>query len=303
MTSERSAVTVAEILRELDCALSEHMAWLKVWHRAFLCGDSGLRDDLADDPRDLGRFGTWYVRNQHQGLVSQPAIRALATLHREIHERAYALAKTVRDDGFLSSNDYDAFMDLAASFVADARRLEKAFARASSDLDPLTGLHNRQAMSAGLERERERALRVGRPCCFALADLDHFKSVNDRYGHAVGDQVLMMAAECFLATLRPYDTVYRYGGEEFLFCLPDVSETVAKTILDRVLDQLRTRSVLAGDGKTLSISCSFGVAQVDPKATWEQTIEHADQALYHAKKNGRGQVWLWSGDGGARTTG
>ena len=302
MTSERSAVTVGEIVKELDSALSEHMAWLKVWHRAFLCGERGSRDDLAEDPRDLGRFGTWYVRNQHQGLVSQPAIRALATLHREIHDRAYALARTARG-GAMAPEDYDEFMDMAAAFVADARRLEKAFARASSDLDPLTGLHNRQAMPDELERERERALRVGRPCCFALADLDRFKSVNDRYGHAVGDQVLMMAAECFLAALRPYDTVYRYGGEEFLFCLPDVSEAVAKTILERVLHQLGTRSVPAGDGKLLSVNCSFGVAQVDPETSWEETVERADQALYHAKNNGRGQVWLWSGDGGAPKTG
>ena len=297
MESSRAPLTTRDVLAELDQALSEHMAWLKAWHRVFLCGEQPFANDLADDPRDLGRFGAWYVKNQHHGLVNQPAIRTLANLHQDMHERAYALAQTVRDRVPIATGDYDAFMDAAAAFVTHARRLEKAFASANSDLDPLTGLHNRQAMNRDLRRERSRALRLGRPSCFALADLDHFKSVNDTHGHAAGDQVLMATAECLLGALRPYDTVYRYGGEEFLICLPDVSAPMAVAVIERLRRALGSRSIALAGGGALSVTCSFGIAQVDPDATVEQIIERADQALYEAKRTGRDRICIWEEGG------
>jgi len=295
------SVTVREILVELDQALIDHMVWLKVWHRALLCAAPLGAREWADAPGDLGRFGAWYVRNQHKGLVNQPAIHELAALHREMHERARVLAQSVRAGTSVSRKDYDAFMDTAASFVIHMRRLERAFSRASSDLDPLTGLHNRQVMARELERERSRALRANRPCCFAIADLDHFKAVNDTHGHAIGDRVLVATAECFLATLRPYDTVYRYGGEEFLLCLPDAPADIARRILERVIGELRAKSITVREGHTLSITCSFGVAQVDPDATVEETVKRADQALYRAKNEGRDRVCVWRGATEAKT--
>jgi diguanylate cyclase len=295
------SVTVREILVELDQALNDHMVWLKVWHRALLCAEAPGAREWSDAPGDLGRFGAWYVRNQHKGLVNQPAIRDLAGLHREMHERAHALVQVARAAASIPRKDYDAFMDTAAAFVIHTRRLEKAFARASSDLDPLTGLHNRQVMSRELERERARALRANRPCCFALADLDHFKAVNDTHGHAVGDRVLVAVAECFLSTLRPYDTIYRYGGEEFLLCLPDAPADIACRILERVLGELRAKSVTVREGLALSTTCSFGVAQVDPDATVEEIVKRADQALYRAKNEGRDRVCVWRGSAEAKT--
>ena len=295
MASSREPLTTRDVLVELDQALSEHMAWLKAWHRVFLCGEQPFAGERADDPRDLGRFGAWYVKNRHQSLVNQPALRTLANLHRDMHERAYALAQTARSGMTVAASDYDAFMDAAAAFVTHARRLEKAFASASADLDPLTGLHNRHAMNRDLQREWSRALRLRRPSCFALADLDHFKSINDTHGHAVGDQVLAATAERLLGALRPYDTVYRYGGEEFLVCLPDVSAPMAVAIIERLLRELRSGSIALADGGSLSVTCSFGVAQVDSEATVEQIIEHADQALYEAKRTGRDRICVWEG--------
>lgn len=299
MAPIRTSLTTRDVLVELDQALGDHMAWLKAWHRVFLCGAQVSPSENLDDPRDLGRFGAWYVKNQHHGLVSQPALRTLANLHQEMHERAYALARTARSGAPVAVIDYDAFMDAAAAFVTHARRLEKAFASASSDLDPLTGLHNRQAMNRDLRRERARALRLDRPACFALADLDHFKSVNDTHGHGAGDQVLIATAECLLGALRPYDTVYRYGGEEFLICLPDLSAPMAVAVIERLLWAVRSRTIAVDGGGSLSVTCSFGLAQVDPDATVEEIIERADRALYEAKRTGRDRICVWQDGGGA----
>ena len=115
------SVTVREILVELDQALNDHMVWLKVWHRALLCAETPGAREWADAPGDLGRFGAWYVRNQHKGLVNQPVIRELASLHREMHERARALVLLARAGTPVPQKDYDAFMDTAAAFVNHTR--------------------------------------------------------------------------------------------------------------------------------------------------------------------------------------
>lgn len=287
------AVTTQEILEELDQAIAEHMAWLKVWHRALLCGGTTSIRDLDSDPDDLGRFGVWYMKNQHSGLVDQQALRSLANRYLDMRARARKLMHKVADGDQLPPQEYDAFMDNAAAFVAQARRLEKAFAAASSHLDPLTGLHNRQVMDMDLERERERFIRTGHPCCVALGDIDHFKAVNDEHGHAAGDKVLFATSECFLRHMRPYDSVYRYGGEEFLFCLLDIDAATAAKIMDRLRGILANNRLSLDDGTELRITASFGIAQMDEQATAQDVIERADKALYAAKLGGRNQVCVW----------
>ena len=115
------------------------------------------------------------------------------------------------------------------------------------------------------------------------------------------DRVLVAAAECFLAALRPYDTVYRYGGEEFLFCLPDAPADIAQKILERVLGELRSKSITVHEGRTVSVTCSFGIAQVDADATVDETVKRADRALYQAKNEGRDRVCIWDGADEAAT--
>lgn len=293
----RVTVTPQDILEELDLAITDHMAWLGQWHRGLLCREDEPPQprELAYDPHHLCRFGSWYVKHQHLGLVNQPAIRNLARLHRDMHDQAASLAETARAGEAIPRAGHDAFMDRAKAFIAQTRRLEKAFAHASSDLDPLTGLHNRQAMLRDLEKERERALRTGRPCCIALADLDRFKSVNDTYGHGAGDAVLLFAAECYLSHVRPYDMVYRYGGEEFLFCLPDTDLKAAWTVLDRVRHELEKRPAPLPSGEDLNVTVSIGVAEVHESRTLQRTMELADQALYEAKETGRNRVVGWDG--------
>jgi diguanylate cyclase (GGDEF)-like protein len=286
-------VRVQDLLRELDLALQEHFIWLKTWHRALLCGPAEGVVSLSSEASDLGRFGTWFLRNQHSGLVNQPAVRSIARLHEDLRERARALAARAVDGGDLPAADYDAFMEAASAFVLQVRRLERAFTAVFSDVDPLTGVLNRQAMRRELERERARAVRTGRQCTLAIADLDHFKAVNDRHGHAAGDRVLTAAAELFAGGLRAYDSVYRYGGEEFLFCLPEAPIETARQILERILDALSARPIPLADGTQLAVTCSFGIAEMTPDAGIEETIARADQALYAAKKRGRARVCAW----------
>lgn len=296
-----SHVSSGELLDELDRAISSHLIWLGIWHKGILgLGGQGQRrgsgptgGELPADIGHLDRFGSWFVRNQHKGLVNQPAIRAVAKLHKDIHDDAQAVTAAVQAGGAVDEAVYDRVMALSRDFVAQARRLENAFAQASSDLDPLTGLNNRQAMMRNLALERERALRGGQPCCLALGDLDHFKSVNDTYGHSAGDVVLATAAEVFQSHIRPYDAVYRHGGEEFLFCLPNADPAAAMAVLDRLRRGLEDCTMRFDSGETLNVTGSFGIAPVTKANSLEQTIEFADQALYSAKDQGRNRVVAW----------
>ncbi|MFZ1415506.1 MAG: diguanylate cyclase [Defluviicoccus sp.] len=291
--ADGNGVRVQDLLSALDLAVQEHFIWLKAWHHALLCGPTEGVVSLSSEASDLGRFGTWFLRNQHLSLVNQPAVRSIARLHEDLRERARALAARAVEGGGLPAADYDAFMDAASAFVLQVRRLERAFTAAFSDVDPLTGVLNRHAMRRELEREHARALRTGRPCALAIADLDHFKAVNDRHGHATGDRVLANAAELFAGGLRAYDSVYRYGGEEFLFCLPEAPIEVARQILQRMLDSLSAHVIPLADGTQIAVTCSFGVAEITPDASIEETIARADQALYAAKKQGRARVCTW----------
>jgi two-component system cell cycle response regulator len=156
--------------------------------------------------------------------------------------------------------------------------------------DHLTGLWNRRMMLDHLDRERSRAGRNKRPLAVAIADLDHFKEINDRHGHAAGDAVLKCAAGRMRAVLRDYDAIGRYGGEEFLIVMPERTVPEAVGIVERARMAVGAEPIDAGDAR-VSISLSVGVA-------WSATatedgaalIHAADQALYRAKAAGRNRA-------------
>jgi len=165
----------------------------------------------------------------------------------------------------------------------------KAFLAQQAKQDFLTGLLNRGAISQVIEQEMERAQRERSSLTVVMVDLDHFKEVNDSYGHLFGDDVLREFAKRLSSNLRPYDRAGRFGGEEFLVVMPGLSQDS----LDRIRNlhrQVTLDSFVVGS-VSLRISCSFGVAQFRPELnTLESLLNLADKALYAAKANGRDRV-------------
>lgn len=279
----------ADILRALDAAIEEQGRWATRWHRALVCGLPPAEDVVADRSEELTEFGRWHAAHRGDPLLSQDAVRELWEAYEAMHQAARIVA---RDGvgGQVPPRDYDAAVDKADAFLMRARRIRDAFRKAVSDLDPLTGLSNRTTMNAELAAEYERAVRTGTPCCLALSDIDHFKKVNDTYGHAVGDQVLAAAAGRFLSRMRPYDMIYRYGGEEFLVCLPNADRETAEAVLERLRAALSDRLIPLEDGQMLAVTSSFGFAEIDGDTALKAVIERADRALYRAKQSGRNRV-------------
>ena len=165
--------------------------------------------------------------------------------------------------------------------------------------DGLTGLRNRRFLDQQLEQEVGRAWRSEHPLSVAMLDIDHFKSVNDTYGHQVGDECLRMVGEILHAALRsPSDTGARYGGEEFVMILPDTSRAEALAVVERVRERIHAARVEC-EGVVLALTVSAGVTghRVDESVTPDQLLVEADEALYYAKESGRDRACAY-GDWG-----
>lgn len=154
--------------------------------------------------------------------------------------------------------------------------------------DPLTGLPNHRAMVTVLDQELERAHRFGRPCALLFLDLDHFKALNDGYGHAAGDTVLREVAAVARRALRGVDVLGRWGGEEFIALLPETDAQAALDVAERVRAVVAAHPFPVGGGAHLS--CSIGVAAHPDAATRDGLVDAADRAMYAAKRLGRNQA-------------
>lgn len=277
----------------IDAALEEQADWLRMWHRALVCGLPPARDVVSAEQPPAGRFGKWFDINSERGLLDQPVFKQLWPAYAEMHALGCGLARKAAGGERLSAAEYDAFMDKAQSFAATARRIRDAFQRAVYDLDPLTGVHSRRCMMTALERERERSIRTGNAVYVGLCDIDKFKAVNDEHGHLAGDSVLLAVAGRLIANLRPYDAIYRFGGDEFLLAFAETDGEQAVGIADRLRASIGRMKVLPSDGVALSVTATFGLCVLDPGEPVETTIQRADVALYQAKRDGRNRVVLW----------
>ncbi len=180
-------------------------------------------------------------------------------------------------------------LDLQAELVAARENL-----RYQATHDGMTGLLNRTASMEALHAELERANRQGTSVCLMLADIDHFKHVNDTYGHTTGDAVLCEAAHRMRASVRGYDIVGRYGGEEFLIILPGCDADAAKGQADRIR-ALITDEPVRLPNRTISFTISIGTAVTQSPSIEDidSLIQAADTALYEAKMQGRNRAVLF----------
>jgi diguanylate cyclase (GGDEF)-like protein len=157
--------------------------------------------------------------------------------------------------------------------------------------DFLTKMLNRAEILSSLKRELSRSERESKPVAIVMADVDHFKQINDSLGHAVGDAVLKEVAARLKSDLRPYDLVGRYGGEEFLLVLPNCSLQVATRRAEEIR-HLVCKDAIATTFSTVPVTVSMGVTAADGKQniTVEELLHQADKALYAAKESGRNRV-------------
>lgn len=213
------------------------------------------------------------------GLLTQ-SIQSRTSLSREAEYRmtSHPNAGIARVTVFPLGDDLHA---LVLEDITDLRKAQDALERASRT-DALTGLANRRVFRETLEAEHSRTRRYGRPYSVLLADIDHYKDLNDAYGHAYGDQVLVRVGDLIVESLRDHDLVARWGGEEFSMLLPETESVEAKAVAEKLRTTLESAELHA----TVSIGGAVNDGSQDP----ERTLIAADTSLQKAKKMGRNRV-------------
>ena len=178
----------------------------------------------------------------------------------------------------------------------EERKTAQADLEKLAGMDPLTGVLNRREFFLLGEREVSPALQAGRPLTAILFDLDHFKRINDTYGHAVGDMALIQATKTARESLRQGEIIGRYGGDEFVILLPGSNSIQAQQIAERLREKIASQ-VLSTTKGDLSLTLSFGIAELEQSdpSTLETLLAHADEALYIAKRAGRNQLAVYNG--------
>ncbi len=166
-----------------------------------------------------------------------------------------------------------------------------------SSRDALTGLYNRWFVMEKIDSELNRALRHGSPMSLLMLDVDHFKRINDTWGHSAGDQVLQGIGKLLRECCRVYDVPGRYGGEEFCIVLPETKTDNTTTVAERIRRRLETTELQCGD-ISIAVTASIGIAGMDAPSDGDSLspaglIERADRALYTAKNRGRNRVEMW----------
>ncbi|MFZ1416438.1 MAG: diguanylate cyclase [Defluviicoccus sp.] len=287
------------IVRRLAPALQEHGAWVRRVHTMLICRTRPAAEDLAPEGLRATELARWFREEETEYIRRHPHYAEAAESYRQVRVLAADLLRAIAGDDRIASADYGAFAGAVARFEENMEALISGLWMLLRETDPLTGIATLPALMPRLQQERDRLQRTHNFCSVCMIDLDHFKEVNDRYGHAVGNKVLEAVSRYFASRLRRYDQVCRYGGEEFVIMLPDTDLEAAVPIIERLRAGLARLPVILDDGTRLTITGSFGIAPLTPAEPVHASIEHADHAMYEAKRAGRNQVRLWQEPGTA----
>jgi diguanylate cyclase (GGDEF)-like protein len=285
---------LCKALEQLEQAAHDHAEWHDDLLRAIVCRLPGDPDDLTENAHQLCRFGQWYYERASDELRSQPTFAAMEVEHRRLHRIGARLLLAGAADAPIMRTDYE---DLVASSARLHLQIESLMQQIRGQLrnrDALTGAYDRAEMLPALRDWHEVARRHVQPCCIVFMDLDHLKEINDSCGHPVGDEVLAGVVRYLIDHLRPYDKVFRYGGDEFVIALPGADLAAGQAVIRHIRDGLgRMRLVAAPGGIDMRVTASFGLALLDPDVSVEDCIDRADQALLLAKAAGRNHAINW----------
>ncbi|EDZ63748.1 protein containing GGDEF domain [Sulfurimonas gotlandica GD1] len=209
-------------------------------------------------------------------------------LHERLHQLQERVLVEYKNNGLVSENTYEDFAVVEFQFIQKLTALVIESENYEKNFDGLTNIFNRKYFFEKVEYDFSKARRTRTDFTIVMADIDHFKQINDKYGHQVGDEVLVEISKLFVEHIRAYDIVARYGGEEFVFFIySDAKETM--TIFKRIEKMLQDQIFEIYNHK-IELKCSFGMAQDRDKLSIYELVSLADKALYEAKKLGRNQI-------------
>ncbi len=284
---------IKHIVHMLEQGLEEHSKWMQLWNSKAICHLNFPKNYLDKEAHQECEFAKWFQSCKGKEWLHQVDYDSITTSHKAMHFEGQHLAEMIQNNKPVSEEDYYKFVNSEWSFANQLQKLKDKITRLQISFDPLTGVFNRQAMMPVLLQEQAYVQRDNKQCGLAMADLDKFKRINDTYGHANGDIVLKCVADFLRTNLRPYDALFRYGGEEFLFCLPSADIETGISLLDRIRMELEQLPIKLSSNEIITTTISMGITQLQSNSSVEDCIIKADEALYEAKNRGRNQVVAW----------
>ncbi|HOO90849.1 MAG TPA: diguanylate cyclase, partial [Syntrophales bacterium] len=284
---------IRKILVQLDQAIYTHNQWYDYLLRNLVCNLLQDSSDMEEDAHRKCRFGQWYYMQAPDELKSHPGFIAMEAEHERMHQLAAKLLATEAAGEIISLIDYENFNHSINTVRLQLQTLKHEMEDSLYNHDTLTHAYSRIGMLTRLRELQDFVKRNVQSSCIVMMDLDHFKLINDDHGHQAGDQVLIFVARHIMEHIRPYDKLFRYGGEEFLISMPHTDLKTGFTMIERLREEIAAHSIYYNH-REMHITISFGLTLLDPDVTVEQSIERADRALYAAKAAGRNCTQIWN---------
>ncbi|MBI1174736.1 MAG: diguanylate cyclase [Sideroxydans sp.] len=278
---------------QLQEALHNHQLWHRSLLRTVVCRLPVDQRDLSPQAHTECRFGQWYYGQSPEKLRDHHGFIAMGNEHQRLHQQTTQLLLAANSSNTISPHLYDSFDNSLERMQLEIYALQRELEDSLFNHDSLTGAISRLNILPVLREQQELIRRTPQLCHIAMMDLDHFKRVNDLHGHLAGDRVLIASVRYLLKHLRPYDKVFRYGGEEFLLCMPHAEPTPHSDRLNELREGLAALPIDIGEAEPIHISASFGLTLLDANVPVETSIDRADKALYAAKAAGRNCVRMW----------
>jgi diguanylate cyclase (GGDEF)-like protein len=284
------------IIQQLDMAIRNHEEWFSSLNRQMLCRLPFDQRNLHENAYRECLFGQWLYQHSHPALRDHPAFESIEKEHQRMHQLAARVLLVAQESGSAQPDDYDHFSNSLQRLRLEVQTLKRELETTYYNRDSLTGANTRVGMLTYLREQLELVRRGSQQLTLAMIDLDHFKTLNDTHGHVVGDRVLAGVARFLLDNIRPYDRLYRYGGEEFLLSLSHTGAAEALTMIERLRNDIEQQEIITDGNERLHVTASFGLFEVTAGSSIEEAVHRADQALYQAKLLGRNQARLWTAE-------
>lgn len=266
-----------------------HRQWARIVNEILACRLSDFSECNTITDQSENSFFT-VIEQLRDIPMLEEKLDALEKLKVKTHQLADMLIKSMQESGEVCLHSYRDFSHSHAQFLRFARDLERHLWMEYANVDQLTGVLNRKVMDTLLDSELRKIQATGEPCILVMADIDHFKKVNDTYGHSVGDEVLRTIATILKHAIRKTDMLFRYGGEEFLICMPGFTVQEGIHHIDKIRQKIALNMFTIENKASFSVTTSFGIALMSNNTQVTDTISQADEALYRAKANGRNRI-------------
>jgi diguanylate cyclase len=285
--------TLGALLEGIDHGIEAHLAWNQRLLRCALLRESPGDDVLRPNAHLLCRFGVWLASHRHEvGTFGEELVGRIAQAHQSMHDAVRLMCNQVLQGRPAAAADLHAYGHAQSGMVVLLNELRGKIADAETHRDLLTGLPLRHGLEYAYSLRQKDAQRGAAQLWLAMIDVDHFKSVNDNHGHAVGDIALQHIARCLAGCLRQSDALFRFGGEEFLGLFLVHEKQGAEQLAVRVLDAVRTAPLTISSGVTLHPTVTVGLAWTRPDEDFVTATERADHAMLLGKVRARGTFVL-----------